>query len=222
MLDAAVDMFGPDMEPVTKSLTDLGARHVEYGVLPAHYGIVGEALLFTLETALGDSWTPKIKQGWTDIYGFISTAMMAGADRQLRRKLKRSEARDKKLAAKKQSSSATKPTADKLIEKQKTSYKSKPRPATIMAQLFEITGIKGPGERTFAKQKGVSRMIDDALNISTHSEEALSVQSDVTGMTEPLDGILYSRMVESVYISWDKVKKIPNYQEVAGVLLFGK
>jgi hypothetical protein len=137
--------------------------------------------------------------------------------------LKRNEAREKKLAAKKQSSPHAKPTADKLTEKRKTSYKSKSRPATIMVQLSEITGIKGLGERTSAEQNCVSIMIDDVLNISTHSE-ALSVESDATEMTEPLDGILYSRMamVENVYLSWDIVKRIPNYQEVAGGVLFRK
>ena len=41
--------------------------------------MVGEALLSTLETALGDAWTPTVEEGWTAIYVFISTTMIKGA-----------------------------------------------------------------------------------------------------------------------------------------------
>ncbi len=33
-----------------------------YGVIAAHYDIVGQALLATLESALGDAWTPPVKE----------------------------------------------------------------------------------------------------------------------------------------------------------------
>ena len=79
MLDVAVNMLGPDLEPVTEALEDLGARHCQYGVLPAHYPIVGEALLKTLGAALGDAWTPTVEKGWTGIFGFVATSMQRGA-----------------------------------------------------------------------------------------------------------------------------------------------
>jgi molybdopterin-guanine dinucleotide biosynthesis protein A len=79
MLDIAVNMLGPDLEPVAYALEELGAKHSHYGVLPAHYPVVGEALLSTLETALGDAWTPTVQEGWTAIYVFISTTMIKGA-----------------------------------------------------------------------------------------------------------------------------------------------
>jgi hypothetical protein len=80
MLDVAVNMLGPDLEPVTKALEDLGARHCQYDVIAAHYPIVGEALLKTLEAALGDAWTPTVKEGWTGIFGFVSDSMQRGAE----------------------------------------------------------------------------------------------------------------------------------------------
>ena len=79
MLDATVNMLGPDLEPVTEALFELGSRHVSYGVMPEHYSIVGQALLSTLEAALCDAWTPKVKEGWVGIYAFISTTMIRGA-----------------------------------------------------------------------------------------------------------------------------------------------
>lgn len=79
MLDVAVNMLGPDLEPVTKALEDLGARHCQYDVVAAHYVVVGEALMKTLEAALGDAWTPTVKEGWTGIVGFVSSSMQKGA-----------------------------------------------------------------------------------------------------------------------------------------------
>ena len=79
MLDVAVNMLGPDLEPVSLALEELGARHVKYGVVEDHYPIVGQALLATLEAALSDSWTPTVQEGWTFIYTFVSNTMIKGA-----------------------------------------------------------------------------------------------------------------------------------------------
>lgn len=61
-------------------LRGLGARHVEYGVLPKYYPFVGNALLNTFEQYLGYKWTPELKQAWTDAYGVIVEIMLEGAD----------------------------------------------------------------------------------------------------------------------------------------------
>ena len=58
----------------------MGARHVSYGVLVPHYEVVGQALLQTLEQALGeDGWNDTVKEGWAGIYVFVSTSMIRGA-----------------------------------------------------------------------------------------------------------------------------------------------
>ena len=62
------------------ALRGLGARHVKYGALPAHYPLVGSALLTTFEQYLGDRWTPKVKDAWVGAYGTISEIMLDGAD----------------------------------------------------------------------------------------------------------------------------------------------
>lgn len=88
MLDATVNMLGPDLEPVSHTLEDLGQRHIAYGVLPAHYAVVGEALLSTLEAAVGDAWTATVREGWSEIYSFVSTTMIRGANMTLEEKKK--------------------------------------------------------------------------------------------------------------------------------------
>jgi hypothetical protein len=87
MLDAAIQMLGPDMEPLEFALKELGAKHTHYGVLPPHYSVVGEALLYTLGVALGDKWTPSVQRGWVGVYHFVSTSMMAGAEEYLAKKV---------------------------------------------------------------------------------------------------------------------------------------
>ena len=62
------------------ALRGLGARHVKYGALPAHYPLVGGALLTTFEQYLQDKWTPQVQQAWVDAYGAISEIMLDGAD----------------------------------------------------------------------------------------------------------------------------------------------
>ena len=68
-------------EKLTPVLQDMGARHVGYGVQPAHYDAVGENLLAVLGEVAGSAWTPQVKQAWTEAYGAIKTIMLAGAER---------------------------------------------------------------------------------------------------------------------------------------------
>jgi nitric oxide dioxygenase len=57
----------------------LGARHGGYGVKPKHYGTVAAALLDTLATGLGPSFTPEVKDAWIAAYTTLSGAMIAAA-----------------------------------------------------------------------------------------------------------------------------------------------
>jgi hemoglobin-like flavoprotein len=54
----AIDMLTTldDLVPVLK---DLGAKHAKYGVLAAHYPVVGKAFLKTLSVGLSDAYKPE-------------------------------------------------------------------------------------------------------------------------------------------------------------------
>ena len=66
------------LESVLPIARDLAVRHVGYGVRPAHYALVGRALIQTLETVLGphafDAYT---RTAWRRTYGALAAVMLA-------------------------------------------------------------------------------------------------------------------------------------------------
>ena len=62
-----------------RDLEELGRRHAAYGVRSAHYALVGDALLWTLEKGLGDHWSDESADAWTAAYSLISGQMQKGA-----------------------------------------------------------------------------------------------------------------------------------------------
>ena len=69
-----------DLSTVIPAVQALGRRHVGYGVQTKDYATVGEALLWTLETGLGDAFTPEARAAWAGAYGVVSTVMIEAAD----------------------------------------------------------------------------------------------------------------------------------------------
>lgn len=62
---------------VLPALRALGARHAGYGVTDRHYATVGAALLGTLEQALGEAFTPAMRDAWAEAYAIVSSTMSA-------------------------------------------------------------------------------------------------------------------------------------------------
>jgi hemoglobin-like flavoprotein len=58
---------------------DLGLRHVGYGARPAHYEVVGTALLGALGDVLGPRFTPAVEAAWRYAYNLVAEAMQQGA-----------------------------------------------------------------------------------------------------------------------------------------------
>lgn len=77
-LKAVVDNIG-DWPRLGAVVDELARRHVAYGVLPAHYPIVGLTLLETLGDALGEDFTPETRDAWAAAYGALADRMIAAA-----------------------------------------------------------------------------------------------------------------------------------------------
>lgn len=59
-------------------LRSLGKNHAKYGVVPAHYPVVKEAMLETIEAELGEEYTENIGAAWTQAMDFVLLHMMQG------------------------------------------------------------------------------------------------------------------------------------------------
>jgi hemoglobin-like flavoprotein len=68
-----------NLDEVIEDVKQLGKRHNNYKVEDHHYGVVAQALLITLETALGNQWNDEVKEAWVQCYTILSGVMKEGA-----------------------------------------------------------------------------------------------------------------------------------------------
>jgi len=67
------------IETLIPAIQEMGRRHADYGVDESHYGQVGTALLWTLETGLGDDWSRDAETAWTNAYQLLADTMIEAA-----------------------------------------------------------------------------------------------------------------------------------------------
>jgi hemoglobin-like flavoprotein len=67
------------LESILPAVEALGRRHAGYGVKPAHFATVGQALLDTLAVGLGERFTPAARAAWTEAYELLAGVMIAAA-----------------------------------------------------------------------------------------------------------------------------------------------
>lgn len=78
MIGTAVNGLS-NLDAIVPAVQNLGRNHVGYGVEDSHYDTVGGALIYTLETGLGDSFTPEVKDAWVEVYTLLATTMKDAA-----------------------------------------------------------------------------------------------------------------------------------------------
>lgn len=62
-------------ELLARDLQACGEQHRSYGVRAEHYAPVGAALLWALQQALNERYTPDVAQAWAALYHLIASAM---------------------------------------------------------------------------------------------------------------------------------------------------
>jgi len=67
-----------DFSRLVPMLTQLGSRHLSYGLNEGHWPIMGKALILTLRDCLGGSLTSEVESAWAMVYGFMSNIMIEG------------------------------------------------------------------------------------------------------------------------------------------------
>lgn len=78
MLNTAVNAL-TNLEAIVPAVQNLGRGHVAYGVEDEHYDTVGEALIWTLATGLGEQFTDDVKDAWLATYTLVATTMKDAA-----------------------------------------------------------------------------------------------------------------------------------------------
>jgi len=67
-----------DNAKLVPMLTQLGGRHVNYGVHASHFQALGKAFNRTLAEILGGEFTQEVEGAWTMAYNFMSSIMLEG------------------------------------------------------------------------------------------------------------------------------------------------
>jgi hemoglobin-like flavoprotein len=81
LMDAVSIIIGNLNRPdrIVPGIRALGRRHAAYGVQGEHYETFGEALIWTLEHALGDLCTPEVRGAWSTVYDVLAETMQEEA-----------------------------------------------------------------------------------------------------------------------------------------------
>jgi hemoglobin-like flavoprotein len=79
MLAVAVRSLG-ELEAVVPAVQALGRRHAGYGVSVAQYATVADALLGTLEQALGGAFTSDVRDAWVEVYSLLANTMQQASE----------------------------------------------------------------------------------------------------------------------------------------------
>ena len=58
------------------AVVGLGQRHTDYGVVPEHYGFVGDALMWALDQGLREAFTDDVQTAWIAAYGTLADVMI--------------------------------------------------------------------------------------------------------------------------------------------------
>ena len=66
-------------EDLAAPLQKLGARHAGYGVEPAHYAVVADVLIETLQSNLKDTWTSAHEKAWRSALDLVAKVMISGS-----------------------------------------------------------------------------------------------------------------------------------------------
>jgi hemoglobin-like flavoprotein len=67
------------LDDVLPAVKTLAVRHAGYGVKSRDYDAVGDALIWTLATSLGERFTDRHKAGWAVVYTNLANIMRAAA-----------------------------------------------------------------------------------------------------------------------------------------------
>lgn len=64
------------LDTVVEEINALARRHNRYGARAEHYPVIGECLIYTIKTGIGDRWNKDMEDAWIAVYEVLSKAMI--------------------------------------------------------------------------------------------------------------------------------------------------
>lgn len=78
MIDCAIALLGPDLDPLEEHFAGLGRRHLKYGVKAEYLPLMGQAVLFAMQSVLGPKFTFEDMKDWIAVFDLIISKMRDG------------------------------------------------------------------------------------------------------------------------------------------------
>jgi hemoglobin-like flavoprotein len=81
LMDMIAELVGSlDERPLFQSLvTNSGRHHARFGVQSSQYVAMGDALMWSLESQFGESFTPELRESWKTLYATVQVEMLRAA-----------------------------------------------------------------------------------------------------------------------------------------------
>jgi hemoglobin-like flavoprotein len=73
---SSIIMSLDQIESVSADIVAMSKRHTGYGVKPAHYDMVGSALIWMLQKGLGAEWNQDTEKAWRKCYQSLADTMI--------------------------------------------------------------------------------------------------------------------------------------------------
>lgn len=78
MIEKTVDILGEDDDHLEKTLIELGRKHMTYGVKPAYFPFMTQAIIKMLQEKLGSDFSEEDRKAWRDILALLIADIIKG------------------------------------------------------------------------------------------------------------------------------------------------
>ena len=78
MVEKTMMMLGEDNETLVKNLTELGKKHVSFGVMPEMFPFMTDSLIAMLHELLGKDFTPEDQESFENVMSLMIADLVKG------------------------------------------------------------------------------------------------------------------------------------------------
>lgn len=159
-----------ELDTLVPVLQSLGLRHVSYGVLPAHYDVVGQAVVAMLTDGLGKIFTKCVANAWTKVYMIVKQTMIGDFYKDAEEEAARAAEEEAARVSAQEAEAAAKKSSDADAKKKAASRK---KPAEASKKSGDAVAKKKNDAPPAAEQPAETPAEKPAEKPERPSQEAL-------------------------------------------------